>query len=86
MYDWNLGPRRAILDFIHYSTGVQIVNCTLWDDSVLWESAGLFNPSANEISFDKNLANQIVSFNWCYAWKNIILTLHLLTSTGFLKA
>ena len=28
----------------HYSTGVQIVSCTLSDDSVLSESTGLFNP------------------------------------------
>ena len=27
-----------------YSTGVQIVSCTLSDDSVLSESTGLFNP------------------------------------------
>ena len=26
----------------HYNTGVQIVNCTLSDDSVLSESTGLF--------------------------------------------
>ena len=62
-----------------YSTGVQIVSCTLPSDSVLLVSA-------NEISFDKKLANRIVSFNWCLAWKNIILPLHLVTSTGFLKA
>ena len=40
-----------------YSTGVQIVSCTLSRDSVLSESTGLFNPvlsvSTNEISFDK---------------------------------
>ena len=28
----------------YYSTGVQIVSCTLSDDSVLSESTGLFNP------------------------------------------
>ena len=53
----------------YYSTGVQIVNCTLSSDSVLSDSTGLFNPvlsvSANEIAFDKKLANQSVSFNWC---------------------
>ena len=53
----------------YYSTGVQIVSCTLSSDSVLSESTGLFNPvlsvSANEIAFDKKLANQSVSFNWC---------------------
>ena len=53
----------------YYSTGVQIVICTLSSDSVLSESTGLFNPvlsvSANEIAFDKKLANQSVSFNWC---------------------
>ena len=53
----------------HYSTGVQIVSCTLSSDSVLSDSTGLFNPvlsvSANEIAFDKKLANQSVSFNWC---------------------
>ena len=52
-----------------YSTGVQIVSCTLSSDSVLSDSTGLFNPvlsvSANEIAFDKKLANQSVSFNWC---------------------
>ena len=52
----------------YYSTGVQIVSCTLSRDSVLSESTGLFNPVlsvlANEISFDKELANQIVFFNW----------------------
>ena len=51
----------------YYSTGVQIVNCTLSSDSVLSDSTGLFNPvlsvSANEIAFDKKLANQSVSFN-----------------------
>ena len=30
--------------FFYYSTGVQIVSCTLSDDSVLSESTGLFNP------------------------------------------
>ena len=30
--------------FLYYSTGVQIVSCTLSDDSVLSESTGLFNP------------------------------------------
>ena len=54
---------------IYYSTGVQIVSCTLSSDSVLSDSTGLFNPvlsvSANEITFDKKLANQRVSFNWC---------------------
>ena len=53
----------------HYSTGVQIVSCTLSSDSVLADSTGLFNPvlsvSANEIAFDKKIANQSVSFNWC---------------------
>ena len=48
----------------HYSTGVQIVNCTLSSDSVLSDSTGLFNPVlsvwANEIAFDKKLANQSV--------------------------
>ena len=67
---------------MYYSTGVQIVSCTLSSDSVLWESTRLFNPvlsvSANEISFDKKLSNNIVSFN-------IILPLHLLTSTGFFE-
>ena len=50
-----------------FSTGVQIVSCTLSSDSVLSESTGLFNPvlsvSANEIAFDKKLAYQSVSFN-----------------------
>ena len=54
---------------LYYSTGVQIVSCTLSSDSVLSDSTGLFNPvlsvSANEIAFDKKLANQSVSFNWC---------------------
>ena len=39
---------RATLEMlylaIYYSTGVQIVSCTLSDDSVLSESTGLFNP------------------------------------------
>ena len=52
----------TIVDF--YSTGVQIVSCTLSSDSVLSESTGLFNlvlsVSANETSFDKKLANQCV--------------------------
>ena len=52
-----------------YSTAVQIVSCTLSSDSVLSQSTGLFNPvlsvSPNEISFDKKIANQIVSVNWC---------------------
>ena len=52
----------------NYSTGVQIVSCTLSSDSVFSDSTGLFNPvlwvSANEIAFDKKLANQSVSFNW----------------------
>ena len=73
----------------YYSTGVQTVSCTLSSDSVLSDSTGLFNPvlsvSANEIAFDKKLANQSVSFNWCLAWKNIILPLHLVTSTGFFE-
>ena len=34
------GPARKQ----YYSTGVQIVSCTLSDDSVLSESTGLFNP------------------------------------------
>ena len=45
---------------IFYSTGVQIVNCTLSSDSVLSDSTGLFNPvlsvSANEIAFDKKIS------------------------------
>ena len=50
----------------YYSTGLQIVSCILSSDPALSESTGLFNPvlsvSANEISFDKKLSNQIVSF------------------------
>ena len=84
---WWIG--EGVYLIFYYSTGVQIVSCTLSSDSVLSESTRLLNPvlsvSANEISFDKKLANQIVSFNWCYAWKNNILHLHLVTSTGFFK-
>ena len=73
-----------------YSTGVQIVSCTLSSDLVLSESTGLFNPvlsvSANEISFDKKLANQSVSFNWCWAWKNIIPPSTWWLQQAFLKA
>ena len=36
MWHWSITP--------NYSTGVQIVSCTLSDDSVLSESTGLFNP------------------------------------------
>ena len=47
-----------------YSTCVQIVSCTLSSDLEFSESTGSFNPvlsvSANEFSFDKNLANQII--------------------------
>ena len=72
-----------------YSTGVQIVSCRLSSDSVLSESARLFNPvlsvSGNDIAFDKKLANQIVSFNSCQDWENIILPLHMVNSTGFFE-
>ena len=40
----NYIAHRAMVLIIHYSTGVQIVSCTLSDDSVLSESTGLFNP------------------------------------------
>ena len=49
----------------YYSTGVQIVSCTLSDDSVLSESTGLFNPVlcvSQWNLFDKKSANEIVSF------------------------
>ena len=53
----------------YYSKGVQIVSCTLSNDTVLSESTGLFNlvlsVSASEITFDKNIAIQSVSLNWC---------------------
>ena len=53
----------------NYSTGVQIVSCTLSDDSVFTESTGLFNPvlcvSQWNLSWQKNqpmrlcLSNQV---------------------------
>ena len=39
---WNKALNVSLIYF--YSTGVQIVNSTLSDDSVLSESTGLFNP------------------------------------------
>ena len=45
-----------------------------------------YSVSGNEISFDKKIADQIVSFNWCSACLTIIISPHLVTSTGFLKA
>ena len=59
----------AYVDFInqaiYYSTGVQIVSCTLSDDSVFSEITVLFNPVlcvSQWNLFDKKLPNQIVSF------------------------
>ena len=50
----------------HYSTGVQIVSCTLTGDLALPESTGLpkqvLSMSVNEISFDKKSVNQITFF------------------------
>ena len=50
----------------YYSTGVQIVSCTLSDDSVLSESTGLFNPvflcQPMKSLLTKKSANEIVSF------------------------
>ena len=40
---WSNGVTKPQWDY-YYSTGVQIVSCTLSDDSVLSESTGLFNP------------------------------------------
>ena len=60
----------------YYSTGVQIVSCTLSDDSVLSESTGLFNPvllcQPMKHLLTKKSANQIVSFKSGWAWKRMI--------------
>ena len=60
----------------YYSTGVQIVSCTLSDDSVLSESTGLFNPvlcvSQWNLCWQKKSANEIVSFKSVLAWKRMI--------------
>ena len=49
---------------IYYSTGVQIVSCTLSDDSVLSESTGLNNICVSQWNLfrQKKSANEIVSF------------------------
>ena len=41
---WHMSPIILLYIAGNYSTGVQIVSCTLSDDSVLSESTGLFNP------------------------------------------
>ena len=55
--DLDLQDHMALI--LHYSTGVQIVSCTLSRDSVLSESTGSFNEalsvSAKENSFDKKI-------------------------------
>ena len=65
---------------IIYSTCVQIVSCILAGDSVLSERTGLMYPalsvSVNEICFDKEAANQIVSFNSCFSvvgWGGVVI-------------
>ena len=40
----NVSPPGHLSLILDYSTGVQIVSCTLSDDSVLSESTGLCNP------------------------------------------
>ena len=60
-----------------YSKSVQIVSYALSGDLVLSENTGLFNPAFSvsqwNIFWPKQSANQIVSFNSCYASKKIIL-------------
>ena len=73
----------------YYSTGVQIVSCTLSDDSVLSESTGLFNPVLCVSQW--NLFWQKISQSDCVFQIRLGLEendspLHLVTSTGFLKA
>ena len=57
--------------------------------SALSESTRLYDPvrsgPANEISFDKKSANQIVSFNTCLGKKKIILCIHLLIEQAFCR-
>ena len=74
---------------IYYSTGVQIVSCTLSDDSVLSESTGLFNPVLCVSQW--NLFWQKTSQWDCVFQIRLGLQendspLHLVTSSGFLKA
>ena len=60
-----LSTTNAFL-ILYYSTGVQIVSCTLSDDSVLSERTGLFNPvlcvSQGNLFWQKESANESVSF------------------------
>ena len=83
MVCWNSVP----VNFINiYSTGVQIVSCTLSDDSVLSENTGLNNSvSANEISSDKNSQWDCV-FQISLGVEDNDSPLNLVTSRGFLKA
>ena len=72
-----------------YSTGVQIVSCTLSDDSVISESTGLFNPVLCVSQW--NLFWQKISqwdsvFQIMLGFEENDSPLHLVTSAGFLKA
>ena len=73
----------------YHSTWVQIVSCTLSDDSVLWDSTGLFSPVLCVSQW--NLFWQKISQWDCVFEIRLGLEengspLHLVTSTGFLKA
>ena len=73
----------------YYSTGVQIVSCTLSDDSVLSGSTGLFNPVlcvSQWISFDKKISQWDCVFQIRLGLQENDSPLHLVTSSGFLKA
>ena len=82
-------PCHSIGTAWYYSTGVQIVSCTLSDDSVLSESTGLFNPvlcvSQWNSSWQKNSQSDCV-FQIRLGLEENDSPLHLVTSTGFLKA
>ena len=73
---------------LDYSTGVQIVSCTLSDDSVLPESTGLFNPIlcvSQWNSFDKKISQSDCVFQIRLGMEENDSPLHLVSSTGFLK-
>ena len=57
----------------YYSTGVQIVSCTLSDDSVLSESTGLFNPvlcvSQWNLCWQKNQPMRLCLSNQFWPWR-----------------
>ena len=66
-------PMYLNTETLNYSTGVQIVSCTLSDDSVLSGTyLTRYSVSANEICFDKKSATQAVSFKSGLAWKRMI--------------